>query len=119
MEYELARRLVPDEMWGVVEPLLPGFTGRRQGGGTAPLNERRTFTAVVYVLASGCTWRQLPSWFAVSAATAHRRFIAWTRSSLWDRLEEAAAGHPDEPWIHDIATAARARGGPRADCDGG
>ncbi|GGW32235.1 hypothetical protein GCM10010503_05000 [Streptomyces lucensis JCM 4490] len=109
MEYELARRLVPDEMWAVAEPLLPGFTGRRQGGGTAPLNDRRTFTAVVYVLTSGCTWRQLPPWFGVSAATAHRRFAAWTRTSLWIRLEAAAAGHADEPWINVVVTAALRR----------
>ncbi|MEU6401626.1 transposase [Streptomyces sp. NPDC046985] len=109
MKCELARRLVPDGMWNVVEPLLPAFTGRRQGGGTAPLDERRTFTAVVYVLTSGCSWRQLPPWCAVSSATAHRRFLAWTQSSLWGRLAEAAATHPDEPWIHDVVAAAHVR----------
>ncbi|MGW4562199.1 transposase [Streptomyces sp. NPDC004561] len=114
MKYELARRLVPDGMWNVVEPLLPGFTGRRQGGGTAPLDERRTFTAVVYVLTSGCSWRQLPPWFAVSSATAHRRFITWTQSSLWDRLAEAALAHPDELWINDVVAAARRRAASRA-----
>ncbi|MFR9797286.1 transposase [Streptomyces sp. MS06] len=118
MEYELARRLVPDGMWGVVEPLLPAFTGRRQGGGTAPLDERRAFTAVVYVLVSGCAWRQLPSSFAVSSATAHRRFTTWTHSSLWDRLEEACVGHPDERWIGDVAAAARRRAAGRAVLEG-
>ncbi|MEU2718206.1 transposase [Streptomyces sp. NPDC007205] len=113
MKYELARRLVPDGMWRLVEPLLPSFTGRRQGGGTAPLNERQTFTAVVYVLTSGCTWRQLPPWLGVSPATAHRRFITWTRVSLWGRLEEAAAGHADELWINDVVTTARKRAAAR------
>jgi transposase len=86
----LARRLVPDALWDVVEPLLPRFEPRRQGGGSGPLDERAVFTAVVYVLTHGCAWRQLPDSFRVSAATAHRRYAAWTRAALWERLREAA-----------------------------
>jgi transposase len=113
MKYELAGRLVPDGMWSLVEPLLPGFAGRRQGGGTAPLDERQTFTAVVYVLSSGCAWRELPPWFGVSAATAHRRFTMWTHACLWGDLERAAVGHADELWIGDVAAAAHRRAASR------
>lgn len=67
-------RLVPDELWELVEPLLPPFTPGPQGGGTAPVDERAVFTAAVYVLTSGCAWRHLPLSFGVSAPTAHRRF---------------------------------------------
>ncbi|WP_269454308.1 transposase [Nocardia farcinica] len=49
---ELSKRLVPDELWELVEPLLPEFSLRAQGGGTAPVDQRAVFTAVVYVLAS-------------------------------------------------------------------
>jgi transposase len=115
MKYEMARRLVPDGVWGLVQPLLPGFAGRQQGGGTAPVDERRVFTAVVYVLTSGCAWRQLPPHLGVSAATAHRRFTVWTRADLWNRLQDRALGHPDALWIGDIAHAARARPHPVAD----
>ncbi|MEU1276357.1 transposase [Streptomyces sp. NPDC005799] len=59
--------------------MLPSFTPRRQGGGTAPLDKRAVFTAVVYVLSSGYAWRHLPPTFGVSPATAHRRFSAWTK----------------------------------------
>ncbi|GAA3158452.1 hypothetical protein GCM10010486_25570 [Nonomuraea roseoviolacea subsp. carminata] len=47
------------------------------------------FTAIVYVLTSGCAWRHLPAEFGVSPATAHRRFSAWTRAGLWPRLHRA------------------------------
>ncbi|MFE9650383.1 transposase [Streptomyces sp. NPDC006365] len=57
----------------MVAPLLPSFNSRPQGGGTAPCDERAVFTAVVYVLTSGCAWRHLPETFGVSPATAHRR----------------------------------------------
>ena len=86
---QLAKRLVPDGLWEIVEPLLPAFEPRPQGGGTMPRDQRAVFTAVVYVLTTGCAWRHLPPGFAVSPATAHRRFAAWTRAGVWSRLQQA------------------------------
>ena len=86
---ELSKRLVPDELWALAEPLLPEFTPRPQGGGTAPTDERAVFTAVVFVLTSGCAWRMLPPSFGVTVPTAHRRFSAWTDAGLWRRLHRA------------------------------
>jgi transposase len=86
---ELSKRLVPDELWALAEPLLPAFTARPQGGGTAPADERAVFTAVVFVLTSGCAWRMLPPWFGVSVPTAHRRFSVWTEAGVWRRLHRA------------------------------
>ena len=57
---QLSLRLVPDELWALAEPLIPKFRPRPQGGGTAPLDDRAVFTAIVYVLTSGCAWRDLP-----------------------------------------------------------
>jgi transposase len=39
--------LVPDELWTLVEPLMPAFSPRPQGGGRAPVDDRAVFTAVV------------------------------------------------------------------------
>lgn len=89
---DLSMRLVPDELWELVASLLPSFAARPQGGGTAPRDERAVFTAVVYVLTSGCAWRYLPESFGVSPATAHRRFSAWTEAGLWRRLAPGSAG---------------------------
>ncbi|MFE5815376.1 transposase [Streptomyces sp. NPDC056479] len=66
--------------------VLPSFRSRPQGGGTAPIDQRAVFTAVVYMLTSGCAWRYLPPTFGVSPATAHRRFSVWTASGVWRRL---------------------------------
>ncbi|WSY64535.1 IS5 family transposase [Nocardia sp. NBC_00881] len=85
----MSKRLVPDELWALVEPLLPEFTARPQGGGTAPADERAVFTAVVFVLVSGCAWRMLPPSFGVTVPTAHRRFSVWTEAGLWRRLHNA------------------------------
>ncbi|WP_374113487.1 IS5 family transposase [Frankia sp. AgB1.8] len=113
MDDRLALRLVPDELWELVEPLVPGFTPREQGGGTAPVADRAVFTAIVYVLTSGCSWRHLPPNFGVSPPTAHRRFQQWTRAGLWPRLHRAvldrhgAAGDID--WSSAIVDAASLR----------
>nr|WP_241028811.1 IS5 family transposase [Streptomyces verrucosisporus] len=109
----MSQRLVPDGLWELAAPLLPKFTSRPQGGGTAPVDERAAFTAVVYVLTSGCAWRHLPETFGVSPATAHRRFTLWTEAGLWRRLHRAV---PDElgargevDWAAAIVDAASVR----------
>lgn len=97
----------------MVEPVLPSFRSRRQGGGTAPIDQRAVFTAVVYVLTSGCAWRYLPPTFGVSLATAHRRFSVWTTSGVWRQLhrvvldEIGARGGLD--WSSVIVNAASVR----------
>ncbi len=113
---ELSKRLVPDELWGLVEPLLPAFALHPQGGGTAPADERAVFAAVVFVLTSGCAWRLLPPSFDVTVPTAHRRFTAWTEAGLWRRLHRAVldelGGQGLIDWSRAVIDAAsvRARG---------
>jgi transposase len=110
---DLAKRLVPDELWELAVLLIPQFRPRGQGGGTAPVDDRAVFTAIVNVLTSGCAWRHLPSEFGVSHQTAHRRFQAWTKSGLWPRLHHAvldelgARGQVD--WTSAIIDAASVR----------
>lgn len=119
MSSDLSQRLVPDDLWRLVAPLLPPFTPRPQGGGTAPRDERAVFTAVVYVLTSGCAWRHLPSDFGIPPATAHRRFAAWTKAGLWRRLHRAvldelgARGGVDWSAVIVDAAAVRAKKGAR------
>jgi len=81
----LSQRLVPDELWTLVEPLIPGFVVRPQRGG-APVDHRAVFTAIVFVLTSGCPWRLLLSSFGVTVPTAHRRFTQWAKAGQWRRM---------------------------------
>lgn len=50
---------------------------------------RAVFTAIVFVLTSGCAWRDLSRSFGVTVSTAHRTFTEWTRAGLWRRLHQA------------------------------
>ncbi|WTT98082.1 IS5 family transposase [Streptomyces sp. NBC_00076] len=109
----MSKRLVPDELWRLVAPLLPPFAARPQGGGTAPRDQRAVFTAVVYVLTSGCAWRHLPPTFGTSTATAHRRFTVWTEVGLWRRLHRAVldelGARSEVDWTSAIVDAASVR----------
>ncbi|MFI0976319.1 transposase [Streptomyces sp. NPDC021093] len=103
----LAQRLVPDEMWAAVRPLLPALSPRPQGGGRAATDARRVMVAVVYVVTSGCSWQQLPSSFGVSVPTAHRWFTRWSSADLWQNLSAVTSLPPElAAWtrtIHECA----------------
>ncbi|MCC3761570.1 IS5 family transposase [Glycomyces sp. TRM65418] len=71
------------------------------------------FAAIVFVLATGCAWWQLPPTFSVSHQTAHRRFTEWSEAALWAKLHRAvldrlgAAGEID--WSRAIVDGASPR----------
>ncbi len=106
----LSQRLVPDELWALVGPLIPRFTPRPQGGGTAPADDRAVFTAIVFVVTSECAWRDLPPSFGVTIPTAHRRFQQWTDAGLWHALYQtvlAELGNQNElEWARTVIDAA-------------
>ncbi|WP_447008404.1 IS5 family transposase [Saccharothrix isguenensis] len=109
----MSLRLVPDELWALVKPSIPRFKARAQGGGTAPVDDRAAFTAIVYVLTSGCGWRELPPSFGVTVPTAHRRFTEWTKAALWRRLHQAVlaelGSRGEVDWSRAILDAASVR----------
>jgi transposase len=101
---ELALRLVPDDLWAIVHPVLPPAAVRPQGGGRARVDDRRIFVAIVYVLTANCAWRRTPACFGVAVPTVYRRYAEWTRLGLWDRLATC-----ENQWAHVIAHAAAER----------
>ena len=47
------------------------------------------FTAITYVLTSGCAWRDLPPSSGVPFQTAHRRFTQRAEAGVWPGLHRA------------------------------
>ena len=100
MAGELARRLVPDDLWELVEPLIPPPRTRPQGGGRSRADNRAVFSAIAFVLSSNCPWRALPPVFGVTPPTVHRRFGEWAALGLWQRLyDEAVTRYGDGPEV--------------------
>jgi transposase len=84
------QRWVPDQLWQIAGPLIPATPVRPQGGGRQRVDDRAVLAAILYVTQTGCSWWKLPTaMFAVTRATAHRRFTEWTRAGLWPRLHQA------------------------------
>ena len=78
-----------DGQWARLEPLLKGPRGNRHAGGRPRKHElRRIVDAMLYVVKTGCQWRQLPSNFP-PWKTVHEHFRAWRDSGVWERIGKA------------------------------
>jgi transposase len=75
-----------DAQWAVVEPLLP-VRDRRRGGRPLVYDRRAVLDTILYVLVTGCAWRQVPH-DLVPWDVAYRWFARWTRQGVWDRVHD-------------------------------
>src|SRR5512133_2069508 len=55
----MAKPLLPDELWEVIEPLLPQWTPSPKGG-QPPVTDRAALTGVLFMLKTGLPWEDLP-----------------------------------------------------------
>jgi transposase len=78
--------LVGDELWGIVEPLLPPEPPRTKGGRPPCVLNRSALEGIIYVLKSGIPWRMLPKEFGCSGVTCWRRLRGWLKAGVWRRL---------------------------------
>ena len=80
--------MVTDELWAVVEPLLPKQRRSRKGG-RPPVPNRAALTGILFVLQTGIPWEYLPQEMGCgSGVTCWRRLRAWQRRGVWKRLHE-------------------------------
>jgi transposase len=55
----MAKPLLPDDVWEIIEPLLPKWTPSPEGG-QPPLPDRQALTGILFVLKTGLAWEDLP-----------------------------------------------------------
>jgi transposase len=84
----MARPLVSDELWAIIQPLLPPPKPRRAvHPGRKPTDDRRCLTGILFVLKTGIPWEHLPREMGCSSGmTCWRRLRDWTKAGVWDRL---------------------------------
>jgi len=83
----MARELVDDELWAVIEPLLPVRPRRSRNPGRKPLEDRQVLGGILFVLMSGIPWEMLPREMGCgSGMTCWRRLRDWQEAGVWDRL---------------------------------
>ncbi len=85
----MSRPLVPDELWAIVEPLLPEERPKPKGGRPRVPN-RACLTGIIFVLKTGLPRELLPQELGCgSGITCWRRLHEWQQAGVWDRLHRA------------------------------
>ena len=86
----------------MVEPLIPVRQRptdqkflRKPGGGRKPMPARTIFSAIVYVLRTGCQWKALPREFG-SASAVHKHFQHWQAAGFFTKLWRAGLAEYDQ-----------------------
>lgn len=84
----MAKELVSDELWAVIEPLLPPDPPRPKGG-RKRLPNRKCLTGILFVLKTGMGWEDLPQEMGCgSGMTCWRRLQAWQAAGVWQQLHQ-------------------------------
>jgi putative transposase len=73
---------VTDAQWELIEPFIPQVSANA----TIPTIERRAIVnAILYVLRTGCSWRQMPHDLP-NGKTAHHYFRIWSKQGIWEPI---------------------------------
>lgn len=84
----MAKPLVSDELWAIVEPLLPPHRARPKGG-RRPVDDRACFAGILFVLKTGIAWEDLPKEMNCgSGMTCWRRLRDWHQAEVFKKLQE-------------------------------
>jgi transposase len=79
--------IVTDELWELVEPLLPAKERRFRYPGRRRLPDRQCLSGILFVLHTGIPWQDLPAELGFgSGVTCWRRLEEWHQAGVWDRL---------------------------------
>ena len=117
----MAEPLVSDELWDLVEPLIPVRPRRHRHPGRRPLDDRAVLNGILFVLRSGIGWERLPKELGFgSGMTCWRRLRDWNDAGVWSRLHEVLLAKLREAdridWSRAVADSSHVRalkGGPR------
>ena len=85
----MAKPLVTDELWEVIEPLLPEEPPKPKGG-RPRLPDRAALTGILFVLKSGILWEMLPQEMGCGCGMTccWRRLEEWHEAGVWERLRK-------------------------------
>ena len=81
----MAKLLVPDEFWAIVEPLLPRHEPSPKGG-QPRVADRVCLTGILFVLRTGLPWEDFPHEMGCCGMTLWNRLHEWMRAGVWPAL---------------------------------
>lgn len=91
----MAKPVLDDTLWSLVEPILPKVKPRRfRYPGRKPIGNREALTGILFVLITGIPWEYLPQEMGCgSGMTCWRRLRDWQRAGVWDELHRILLAH--------------------------
>ena len=84
----MAKPLLDDELWTLIEPILPRPKRRRKRyPGRKPISNRQALSGILFVLKTGIGWEYLPLEMGCgSGMTCWRRLRDWQRRGVWSKV---------------------------------
>jgi transposase len=86
----LADRLLPDQLWQRIQPLLPPPPSRARGGAPRTVPDRACMAAILFMARTSTPWALLPvgEFGCGSVTTCWRRVAEWAHAGMFERLHE-------------------------------
>ncbi|MGC5658582.1 UNVERIFIED_CONTAM: IS5 family transposase [Kocuria sp. CPCC 205295] len=98
--------MVDDRLWELIAPLIPPQPPPRGPGGRPRIEDRAALEGILFVLHTGCRWRDLPPALGCgSGHTAWRRLRQWQGAGVWEKLHRAVLEELSEQEILDWSRA--------------
>ncbi len=81
-------RELTEGQWSFIKPHLPPqpIVGRKRA------DDRKTINGILYVLITGCRWRDMPRCYGAHQ-TAWRRHKMWSEMGVWEKILATARDH--------------------------
>jgi len=103
--FSMVKQLVPEELWTIVEPLLPPEPPKPNGG-RPRVSNRAALAGIIYVLKSGIPWGMLPRGLGFgSGVTCWKRLRDWQKAGVWRRLHRVLLDELGKTGLNDWSRA--------------
>src|SRR6516165_11580343 len=99
----MAKPLVSDQLWELIQLLLPPPKPRRfRYPGRKPVEDRKALTGILFVLKTGIDWEDLPMEMGCGCGmTCWRRLAAWQEAGVWFRLVQVLLTRLEDAGVID------------------
>ena len=85
----MAKQILNDELWQIIEPLIPKKKRRFRYPGRKPISDRAALTGILFVLKTGIAWEDLPPEMGCgSGMTCWRRLRDWQKAGVWVKIHK-------------------------------
>jgi len=90
----MAKPLVDDRLWALIQPHIPVRPRRLRNPGRTPVPDRACLSGILFVLITGIQWEMLPQEMGCGCGmTCWRRLRDWQAAGVWQQVHELLLAH--------------------------